>query len=234
MSKIADCYLCNQKLNGEINVDHIPPKQFYAASIRKKYKLNLFTLQVHKACHKSFQKDEDYFVNSLAPVAMDSYSANELWKDLCVQFRRPEGRRIHEMVRREFEWRPSGLYLPFGKVAKNFNGERVRRVIWKITRGLFFKEMRAFLPENHPNDIEILSPREDPPYDFRFVWVTQSRGHYPGVFNYKYIDVDLRGVKDFHYWTMLFWDRLLALIKFHDPACNCDVCLNEKTKCVAY
>ncbi|MGD0917050.1 MAG: hypothetical protein ABSB22_11390 [Thermodesulfobacteriota bacterium] len=51
------------------------------------------------------------------------------------------------MVLKEFDKRPSGLILPFGKVAKRFDGQRVWRVVWKIMRGLFLKEIGRFLPD---------------------------------------------------------------------------------------
>ena len=34
-NKIDICYLCGKKLKGNIDDDHVPPKQFYAKSIRK-------------------------------------------------------------------------------------------------------------------------------------------------------------------------------------------------------
>ena len=76
------CYLCGQKLDANINYDHVPPRQLYAKSIRKIHTPNLFTLPVHESCNKSYQKDEDYFVHSLAPLAMHSYSGNAIWADI--------------------------------------------------------------------------------------------------------------------------------------------------------
>ena len=87
-SKIEICYLCGKRLDKkeDISYDHVPPKQFYPSTIRKNTNLNLFTLPTHIACNKSYQKDEDYFVNSLGPLAKGSYSGNGFAKEITQSF----------------------------------------------------------------------------------------------------------------------------------------------------
>jgi len=155
-NEIEICYLCGNKLDEEIDRDHVPPKQFYSKQLRKKHNPNLFTLPVHPACNKSYQKDEDYFVHSIAPLTKGSYSGDGIWNDIVHQFQRPQGQRIGQMISREFDDRPFGLYLPNGKVLKRFDGERVWRVVWKILRGLFFKEYNRFLPEDTPRSYNLM------------------------------------------------------------------------------
>lgn len=222
------CYLCGLELNGEIDRDHVPPKQFYASNIRKKHNPNLLTLPVHSSCNKGYQKDEDYFIHSIAPLALNSYSGGEVWKDIQDQFKRPEGLRIANMTFNEFTSRPSGLYLPHGKVIKRFDAERVWRIIWKIVRGLFFKEHHRILPANTMQTYhKILFPEhESLPNEFTVVRDTPSRGQYPGVFDYKYIIIP--DLNNFHFWAMLFWDRIIILIAFHDPDCNCEDCSEQE------
>jgi hypothetical protein len=221
--KTAICYLCGSELKEDLSRDHVPPKQFYAKSIRQKHKPNLFTLPVHKSCNKAYQKDEDYFVHSIAPLAMESYSGKEIWSDIKHQFERPEGKRIQRMIYKEFDPRPSGLYLPDGKVVKRVDPKRIWRVAWKILRGLFFKEYDGFLPEETPKLFKVVSVNERPPDEFKYVRDTPSRGQHPAVFDYKYISIP--ELNNFHYWAMLFWDRLIVLAAFHDPACTCKGCL---------
>ena len=217
------CYLCGSNLKKrDISRDHVPPRQFYAKEIRLKHKPNLFTLPVHKTCNVSYQKDEDYFVHSIAIAAMESYSGREMLKDIAARFSRPQGLKIGKMVDKEFDERPSGLYLPGNKVIKNFDPERVWRVVWKITRGLFYKEYGRFLPEDTPRNFNIVSVGDQPPPEFEAVRDTPSKGQYPGVFDYKCICVP--ELNNFHYWAMLLWDRLILLISFHDPECCCDIC----------
>ena len=225
--QVEICYLCGHDLSGDIDRDHVPPEQFYAKELRKMHGPNLLTLPVHSACNKSYQKDEDYFVNSIAPLTMESYSGKEIWKDITQRFGRPQGFRLGQMISTEFDDRPSGLYLPRGKVVKRFNADRVWRVVWKIVRGLFFKEHGRFLPENTLITYrKVISVGEQPPPEFDVVRNTPSRGQYPGVFDYKYV-VEPR-LDNFTLWAMLFWDRLIKMIGFHDPECQCDSCLNMK------
>lgn len=224
---IKICYLCGKKLKGEISRDHVPPKQFYATNIRRQHSPNLFTLPVHKSCNKAYQKDEDYFVHSIAPLTQESYSGSEVWKDITHQFQRPEGLRIGKMISREFDGRPSGLYLPGGKVIKRFDAERVWRVVWKIVRGLFFKEHQRLLPENTLRTYhKVISVGEKPPPEFAVVRDTPSRGQYPGVFDYKYIAEPK--LDNFNLWAILFWNGMIKMIGFHDPECQCDSCLKIK------
>jgi len=223
VNEIETCYLCGNKLDEEIDQDHVPPRQFYGKQLRKKHSPNLFTLPVHPACNKSYQKDEDYFVHSIAPLTKGSYSGDGIWNDIARQFQRPQGQRIGQMISREFDDRPSGLYLPDGKVLKRFDGERVWRVVWKILRGLFFKEYSRFLPEDTPRLFKVISVGEKPPPEFDAVRNTPSMGQYPNVFDYKFIVIP--ELNDFHFWAMLFWDRLIKLIAFHDPNCKCEKCV---------
>ncbi len=217
------CYLCGKKLGDDVTRDHVPPKQFYAKNIRKKHKpTSLLTLPVHTDCNISYEKDELYFTHSIGCAAQDSYSGQALWRDLSSKYKKPRGKRIAKMIFQEFDRTPSGIILPFGKVAKNFDGERVWRVVWKITRGLFFWETGRFLPEYTANGFKITSPNEEPPKEFAYVVNAQSRGQYPGVFDYKYIVVS--EFNNFNFWAMLFWDRIIMLISFHDPECPCETC----------
>lgn len=205
--EIKICYLCGNALSGEVDIDHVPPKQFYATNVRKKHSPNLFTLPVHRKCHEPYQIDEDYFVHSIAPLAMESYTGGEIWKDIVGRRKRPEGNRLHEMVFKEFETKPSGLILPDNKVLKRFNGKRVWRVVWKITRGLFFKEYGHFLPDSTPRVNKIYSEGQRPDSEFDYIRNAPSKGQYPGVFDYKYIVIP--ELNKFHLWGILFWDKLI-------------------------
>ncbi len=223
------CYLCGQELGDDVSRDHVPPKQFYARDIRKKHKpTSLLTLPVHTGCNTSYEKDELYFTHSIGCVAQDSYSGRALWQDLLNKYKKPRGSKIAKMIFQEFDRRPSGIILPFGKVAKNSDGQRVWRVVWKITRGLFFYERKRFLPEYTRYNVKIVSPNEEPPEEFEDVNNTPPRGQYPGVFDYKYIVVS--ELDNFNIWAMLFWDSIITVIWFHDPECPCETCKEVRSK----
>lgn len=217
--KPSICYLCGEKLDysqkNEINDDHVPPRQFYASKIRKKFNVNLFTLKVHERCNKSYQLDEDYFLHSLAPIAMDNAIGKELSYDLKRNIRRSDGkgRGLAFKVFEEFIKRPSGLVLPAGKILKRFDAQRVYRIIWKILRGLYFKEYGSYLPIETNYGIKVLDPTQQPPEEFFLVSDAPPKGDYPKVFDYKYTVIDQYGF-DFHFWAFLLWDKLIVEIFF--------------------
>lgn len=153
---------------------------------------------------------------------MESYAGSEIWKDVITRKKRLEGNRLHEMVYKEFDPNPSGLLLPDGKVVKRFDGTRVWRIVWKITRGLFFKENGLCLPEVTLRNYKIYSEGEKPGSDFDYVRNTPSRGDYPGVLDYKFIKVP--ELNNFHLWALLFWDKLIMQVGFHDPQYPCEKC----------
>src|SRR5215813_292594 len=97
------CYLCGRPLAPPLSQDHVPPKQFYANDVRKQNNLNLRTITVHQACNHSYQFDEDYFVNTLAPFAIGSFSGNAFLRDLVQKFHSGKNRGLVSKVRKEFE-----------------------------------------------------------------------------------------------------------------------------------
>jgi hypothetical protein len=42
------------------------------------------------------------------------------------------------------------------------------------------------------------------------------------VFDYKF--AKFPEVHNFNYWAILLWDRLIMIMMFHDPACDCESC----------
>ena len=216
------CYLCGESLDADTDRDHVPPAQLYPKQVRTSQALNLFTLPVHRRCNASYQHDEDYFFSSLSPLAANSHVGGAIWADLRRRVTRPEGRRLARQVLKEFEERPSGVVLPEGKVAKRFDPKRVRRVVWKICRGLFFKVGGRFLPEGVPRCFWIFLSTEKPPPELGLFLAARPRGDHPGVFDYMYIEDT--GIDNFHFWALLFWNTLVTLIAFHDADCRCARC----------
>lgn len=216
------CYLCGETITTDMTNDHVPPRQFYSQEIRSHHNPNLLTLPTHGTCNKSYQLDEEYFIHAIGPLTMESHSGGSLFRELSGQYREGRNVPLHRRIFSEFETQPSGLILPGGKVVKRFDPERVWRVVWKITRGLYFHEYGNFLPESTPRLFEVVSPGEKPPDAFFLLPDEPVRGLYPGVFDYKF-----RQFAEFnnsHLWAMLFWDRLIVLVVFHDPSCRCETC----------
>jgi len=221
------CYLCGKSLSEPTNVDHVPPKQLYVQEIRKKHPLNLLTIEVHTDCNKSFQHDEDYFVNTLAPFAQGSYAGSALLRDVFTKHAEGKKRGLVQKVLNEFDHRPSGIIIPPGQVVKRFEGARVHRVAWKIVRGLYFHETGQVLPEDTPSSTEVFAPDRPPSAGFSLVLADlDGEGDYPGVFDYKHRVIS--EANNLNYWGMLFWDRVILAVAFHDPACGCDHCVKVR------
>ena len=223
--EIEICHLCGNPIIDDLTREHVPPRQFYEKTIRTGK--NLLTVPTHKECNNSYQFDEDYFVHTLVPLAMDTYSGSHLLNHLFTeQYKENKNIPLSRKVLSEFDKRPSGLYLPKDKVVKHFDPERFWRVVWKITKGLFFYEYKIFLPDNLPNRFEIVSPGENISEEFEFITQEPSHGKYPEVFDYKYRKVE--ELNNFHIWAMLFWDKIITIVCFHDPKCVCDNCQIHK------
>lgn len=223
------CYLCGKPLAHPTSVDHVPPRQLYAKAVRREHNPNLLTIPVHAACNRSFQHDEDYFVNTLVPFGLGSYAGMALLREVFTKYTAGEKQRLVGKVLGEFQHTPGGILLPPGLVAKRIEGTRVHRVAWKIVRGLYFHEFGQVLPEYTPSGLEIAPPDRPPPARFlHALHDLPSRGSYPGVFDYKYTQfAELHG---FNYWALLLWDRLILIVTFHSPSCGCERCVSVRTQ----
>jgi hypothetical protein len=222
------CYLCGNALTSPTSNDHVPPRQLYVKEIRVAHSPNLLTLPTHTDCNRSYQHDEDYFVNTLAPLARGSYSGNALLKDVFDKYGRGQKRPLVHKVVEEFDRTPSGLQLPPNLVTKRIDGPRVHRVAWKIIRGLYFHEFGEYLPESTPNLFSITPPDNPPAPTFsEALGDLPSRGAYPGVFDYKF--TRFRELNDFNYWGLLLWDRLILTMTFHSPHCQCEHCVDLRS-----
>jgi hypothetical protein len=218
------CYLCGLPVpEKEISLDHLPPRQVYGASVRRTHGPNLFSLPTHKTCNTSFQKDEDYFVNALVPIA-NTYSARSVLDDIQDRVQKGKQVPLFHQVLKEFERTPSGLTLPGGRVFKRVDGIRAARVIWKIIRGLFFKEKGTVLPESTFYHSEIVSPGIQPPDYIALVINEPKRGDYAGVFDYRFVHIP-EADKNKWLWAFLLWDNIIVVTLHHDPTCACQECI---------
>ena len=214
------CYLCGKSLAGAIDLDHVPMRQIHAPDVRRTHNLQLLTIPVHGHCNKQFQRDEDYFVHTIMPFARGSYAGDAIYQRTLEQFRNGRNSGLVHRVLQEFEPRPSGLVLPVNKVVKRLDGARISRVAWKIVRGLYFHHNNAVLPATAALWVSLTPPGDVPPEHFlHFVGLPDnpSHGRYPGIFDYKF-----QMFPEGHYWALLFWDRIIMTVIFHDPACTCE------------
>lgn len=207
-------------------MDHVPMRQLYAPEIRKTHSPNLLTIRVHDPCNKSYQMDEDYFVTALMPHSRGSCAGDAIYKRSLERYRRGEKVGLVRKVLADFDPRPSGLVLPGNQVLQRLDGNRIKRVAWKIVRGLYFHHENKFLPEGLVTAVTLTSPDQEPPEHFKVFMALPDNGEhgqYPGVFAYRFQNLTEEQVKA-HYWAMLFWDRIIITVAFHDPACPCNGC----------
>ncbi len=227
------CYLCQKPIPlGEYSEDHVPAKQIFPSEYLAKNILTLKKIPAHIICNKSYQKDEDYFFATLAPVIEKVFVAPAVWNDLKRRASRKEARGLTIKVRNEFGTRlPSGICLPGNKVIKRFDGDRVYRVIWKIIRGLFFIEYGQFLTESQNHYDWLWEPQLPQPTEWdqtrQLIINEPSRGNHPGIFDYKYLSREENGLL-MHAWGLLFWDKIMFMSLFHDFDCKCLECLEYK------
>ena len=224
------CYLCGHPLSKPTSKDHCPPKALFAPEIRRRFKTTeLDTIQVHHGCNSNYALDEEYFIATLAPLAPGSAAGNAVFRRFVTDARKGGGKQtLSEVILKEFELRPSGLHLPSGLVVKRQDGERIRRVAWKIVRGLYFLHHPMILPESLFVGCTVTAPGRRPPDHFLCVRYLDSatRGTYPGVFDYFFhtLDTDFGTL---NYWAFLIWDRIIVTVYFHDPwSCPCDNCIS--------
>lgn len=208
------CYLCGINISSEETRDHVPPQQFFAPDIRRQFNVDrLTTLPTHKLCNESFRLDEEYTTRALATTVYDSPTARAVIEHGFTKVDRGQTVGLHQKILRAIDERPSGLYLPGGKVVMRIDGPRVGRVAWKLVRGLYFLETGTVLPADTKHVIEVSEPAGDRTSAFDDLWNAvrgeKSQGHYQAVFAHKYhkavrTDITLHG------WGMLWWDRLIV------------------------
>lgn len=222
---VHSCYLCGDALSKPTNRDHVPPRQLFGPSIRKRYKLQLDVLEVHKSCNQSFSSDEEYFFQLLMPFASGSEAGNAVRIKAVSDYRAGKRMPLVDQILASVEYTSANILLPTGKIALSIDSDRVRRVLWKLVRGLYFLESRMVLPPSHPIVYEITPPGEIPPVHFQELnyFFGHDSGRYPGAFSYwKH---SIRGEAWIDYWALLIWDRIIITVFYHVPKCPCGDCV---------
>ena len=213
---VTICYLCGEPIQGKSTNDHVPPQQLFVPRLRKQLKMDqLVTLPTHQDCNESYGRDEEYFARTLAPVASESPTGAATLEYYANQFKAGRSVKLGYKVWEQFEERPGGLYLPHGKIIMRLEGDRIKRVAWKIVRGLYFIEHQEVLPEDTRFMLEIIEPLNEDPPKLEQVWEAvkrqPSKGTYSSVFDYKYLDAQA-GKHRLHAWGMLLWDQIMVFV----------------------
>jgi hypothetical protein len=163
--------------------------------------------------------DEEYLVYTLLSFMRGSEAGTELYNYILAKYKGGENVPLIEKVLAEFEHRPSGLMLPANQVLKRFDGERIRRVVLKIVRGLYFHRSGQLLRENLTVSVTLTGLDEKPPdhfVEFRDWPGNDELGDYPGVFAFRFQTIP--ELQDAQYWALLLWDRIIITLVCVDPA----------------
>jgi hypothetical protein len=217
----------------EWNRDHVPPQRLFAKSVRKQYSPQLDWLPTHIACNSAYASDEDYFVTALVGQHGTQW-AKAVFEDIRRGVTKGQGIGLIKMILGQF----GKVRTADGAMLFSLDANRANRAIWKIVRGLYTLETDRFLPDLSFLNIEIV-PRSEAdrrlpghPW-FELVRNTEGLGRHQAVFDYKWLG---RYVQDGHvdvfecrgnFMALLFWDALIVLCMFHDPACRCHRCREE-------
>jgi hypothetical protein len=216
------CYICGQTLVGKINKDHVPMKQLYGKEYRRITNPNLFCLPTHQKCNKSFQKDEEYFVYTFIPIARETPAGKYVAEDVKDRARSGEQRPLLHLVLKQFAESIKGASADMRMI--KIDGSRVWRVIWKIAKGLYYKEKQGYLSDDVPKYLSLYGPDDRIPDTLKDALTSlETRADYPPVFDYRYRQFP--EVHNAHLFLMTLWDTYLFEVVFHDPDCLCEACV---------
>jgi hypothetical protein len=213
------CYLCGKEINGRISGDHVPPAQFFPSQLRQSLSPNLLKLPTHYACNCAYQKDEDYFISSFFPITENSTVHNFLLEDIKAKLERKESKGFYNLIMNEFIERPSGLYLPNDKILKRIDGQRVKRITWKILRGLHYHIFKEYLAGDKIYRTKFFQSGDSYPEGYyKIMGNTELTGDYKEVFCYRVqAGCFLNPKVVFYAYSLIFWNSIEAFTFFHEP-----------------
>ncbi len=146
--RIGDCVYCGER--GPLSRDHIPPSNLFA----QPRPTNLLTVPSCDRCNGAASLDDEYFRLAITAGIDPTQFPNEF--DLSIQaihkLGAPQKRGLAKTMLSNFRkkaiFTPAGLYL--GEAgALSIDAVRIRRVVSRVVRGLFFHHFGKRLPSTH-------------------------------------------------------------------------------------
>ena len=159
---VGQCIYCGQ--TAKLTPDHVPPKNLFLPPRPS----NLITVPSCTTCNGGASKDDEYFKNVivLRNDVGTHREATQLLQEVLASLKRPAQQWFTQAFLKKMSpvslVSPSGLYL--GRtMAMDIEGERVKRVLNRTIRGLFYHERKERLPTdclvNTWIDMELPDPR---------------------------------------------------------------------------
>jgi hypothetical protein len=183
------CYLCGHAIaDGEAwNRDHVPPQRFFGQAVRAEHNPQLEWLYTHTTCNSAYRDDEDYFVVSFAGQAQ-SPTGRAVMTDLKRAYAKGHSRGLIRETINRF----GNVQTSEGLITFQYDSARTNRVVWKLIRGLYFKDVGVVLAEAAKH-VVVLTNRlgaeriimDTVGEVYPHVRDTESMGTYGAVFDYK-------------------------------------------------
>jgi hypothetical protein len=126
---------------GELNSDHIPPRNLFPSPRQN----TIITVPACVSCHYSTSKDDEYFRLKLClrHDAGENPKARANWDSILRSLKRKEATGLRRSFYSDFRdvelQTPTGLYIG-NRLAYHVDMTRIRKVVERIVRGLYFAE----------------------------------------------------------------------------------------------
>jgi hypothetical protein len=142
------CYLCGGELPEDANRDHVIPAQLYDPQNTPG---NLYTLPACPKCNSGLSKDEEYFRACVLSQGYGQKEATNVW-DGPVRRSLARSQGFKRMLASDIVpvavsvpfYSESGQYIGDGSAIK-WSVPRIKRVIEKIVRGLYWRHTETLL-----------------------------------------------------------------------------------------
>jgi hypothetical protein len=177
------CYLCGKAMGKDRTRDHVPPQSFFPEALRKQKSFSkLDVVYDHRDCNRVYMLDEQYFFQSLAPLARRTEAGPAIWKSVDKLILTPAEWNLRLCIGREF-------YVDAaGQVRKTFEHDGIYRVAKKIIRGLHFLRWHTVMPEDWRYDFNLHDPYNRPPEPLlQMLKENVAWGEYAQVFFFKVV-----------------------------------------------
>ncbi len=211
------CYLCGQAMGKDRTRDHVPPQSFFPEALRKQKNFSkLDVVYTHRDCNRAYMLDEQYFFQSLAPLARRTEAGPAIWKSVDKLILTAAEWNLRLRVGREF-------YVDeAGQVRKTFEYDRIYRVAKKIVRGLHFLRWHTVMPEDWRYDFNLHDPYNRPPEPLlQMLEENVAWGEYTEVFFFKVIRSEQQRLQ---VWVLFLWDWAVIPVIVHEGDCICVRC----------
>ncbi len=189
--------------------DHVPPKNLFPRPLPN----NLITVPCCKPCNTQLARDDDYFWHALMTASNieQRSAASESRARALRGLGRPEAQGLLSSIISSFQrvelQSPGGIYIGHAP-AFQVDNQRIKRVLARIVRALYFTVNRALIPAH--NDVHVWWNQFEFPKFIREL-ATEAKTTWPGpydigphIFSFTWLQTPgpvPRGV-----WLMTFYE----------------------------